>query len=136
MIDETLPAELTHPIVQAMTPAVAVTPVARVADAVKAGAIVMRHQPGCGCDGTDRMSADCVRLTDRVLRYGTVRCADATPDATSKCAGPYGAGVEPNPCTTPGSTPRCQICPSSPTYWRHTRDRRHSARCPLTPSPL
>jgi hypothetical protein len=36
----------------------------------------------------------------------------------SKCAGPTGAGIEPNPCTEPGSLPRCQLCPNSPAYWR------------------
>jgi hypothetical protein len=40
----------------------------------------------------------------------------------SKCAGPTGAGVERNPCTEPGKLPRCQLCPDSPTYRRHTKE--------------
>lgn len=35
-----------------------------------------------------------------------------------KCAPPTGAGIEPKPCMEPGSLPRCQLCPKSPTYWR------------------
>jgi hypothetical protein len=45
----------------------------------------------------------------------TPTAADTVP---SKCAGPTGPGIEPNPCTEPGGLPRCQLCPNSPTYWR------------------
>jgi hypothetical protein len=41
-------------------------------------------------------------------------------DVPSKCAGPTGGGIEPNPCTEPGSLPRCKLCPNSPSYWRRT----------------
>jgi hypothetical protein len=41
-----------------------------------------------------------------------------TAPVPSKCAGPMGAGIVANPCVVPGSTPRCLICPESPTYWR------------------
>jgi hypothetical protein len=37
-----------------------------------------------------------------------------------KCE-PRAAGVDPNECVEPGSLPRCQICPLSPTYWRRER---------------
>ncbi len=37
----------------------------------------------------------------------------------AKCAGPTGAGIEPNPCVEPGTALRCLICPASPTYWRN-----------------
>lgn len=43
--------------------------------------------------------------------------AEPTP-VPDKCAGATGAGITPNPCTEPGSLPRCQLCPKSPTYWR------------------
>jgi hypothetical protein len=39
--------------------------------------------------------------------------------APSKCAGPQGANVRPNPCRVPGELPRCVLCPVSPTYWRN-----------------
>ena len=42
------------------------------------------------------------------------------PPIPSKCAGPTGAGVDPNPCIEPGSLPRCQLCPESPNYWLRT----------------
>lgn len=41
----------------------------------------------------------------------------AVPD---KCAAPTGSGIDPKPCTEPGSLPRCQLCPRSPNYWRTT----------------
>lgn len=48
---------------------------------------------------------------------------EAVPRATvpDKCDPLIGAGVEANPCTKPGSLPRCQLCPKSPTYWRRGR---------------
>ncbi len=104
-----------------------------VAAAVDAGAFEMRHVEHCTCVGTDRMTADCVQRTYDLMRHGTVRCASAPRDVPAKCTGPLGADVDPNPCSAPGSLLRCQLCPSSPTYWRHTRDRQHSTRCPLTP---
>lgn len=42
------------------------------------------------------------------------------PPVPSKCSPPPGAGVPPNPCLEPGSLPRCQLCPTSPNYWRKT----------------
>lgn len=49
-----------------------------------------------------------------VSRRARINLADV-PD---KCEGPTGMGIDPNPCTDPGSLPRCEICPKSPTYWR------------------
>lgn len=42
----------------------------------------------------------------------------ASTSVPSKCAGHGGPGVPANPCTRPGSLPRCQLCPASPNYWR------------------
>lgn len=42
------------------------------------------------------------------------------PPGPSKCPGHGGPGVPANPCTEPGSLPRCQLCLNSPTYWRKT----------------
>lgn len=42
----------------------------------------------------------------------------AVTEAPSKCDATPGAGVPRNPCTVPGSQPRCQLCPASPTFWR------------------
>jgi len=41
-----------------------------------------------------------------------------TEPIPSKCAGHGGPGIPANPCLVPGSLPRCQLCPSSPTYFR------------------
>lgn len=52
-----------------------------------------------------------------------------------KCAGPTGAGIEPNPCTEPGSLPRCMICPNGPGYWRNQPDPPPVPCVPLTEAP-
>ncbi|GIM88843.1 hypothetical protein [Paractinoplanes toevensis] len=42
-----------------------------------------------------------------------------TAEVPSKCAGGANAAGSPaNPCDTPGNLPRCQLCPTSPNYWR------------------
>jgi hypothetical protein len=41
-----------------------------------------------------------------------------------KCDPTPGAGVPPNPCTEPGTQPKCQLCPASPNYWRTTEETR------------
>jgi hypothetical protein len=38
-----------------------------------------------------------------------------------KCDPTPGVGVQRNPCTDPGTLPRCQLCPDSPTYWLRGR---------------
>ncbi len=42
-----------------------------------------------------------------------------SPDSIPpKCAPETAANVPDNPCRLPGSKPRCQLCPLSPTYHR------------------
>jgi hypothetical protein len=53
--------------------------------------------------------------------FGTATIAGIKVKIPSKCNPTPGAGNPPNPCTEPGTLPRCQLCPSSPTYW--LRDR-------------
>jgi hypothetical protein len=43
------------------------------------------------------------------------------PPGPLKCDGAATPEHPAVPCAEPGTLPRCQICPASPTYWR----RRH-----------
>jgi hypothetical protein len=45
---------------------------------------------------------------------------EAVPAVPDKCDPTPGAGVERNPCTEPGTLPRCELCPRSPNYWRRS----------------
>lgn len=48
------------------------------------------------------------------------RTVEVTPGVyvPVKCEDTGAPGSPPNPCTEPGSLPRCQLCPVSPNYWR------------------
>lgn len=50
----------------------------------------------------------------------------------SKCTGPTGAGIEPNPCMVRTALPRCVLCPASPNYWRDQPAAPRPKHVPIT----
>lgn len=57
-------------------------------------------------------------MTANVIPLDQVVIAGVPVEIPSKCASADAAESPANPCTEPGSLPRCMICPASPNYYR------------------